>query len=123
LTGVGAVQRLGGLGLLGADHQVLDLEASGVGVGDVVGHDVELAAKRHLARKADVERVVHGELTRAAGATNAPHPLKQPSCQLENVSDKTKNRKVNGGCWSESAGQIQPATKWPPKHIVNHAPA
>jgi hypothetical protein len=86
LDGVGAAGGLGRLGGLGADHQVLDLEAGGVGVGDVVGHDVELAAKRHLARKADVERVVHDELTRAAGATNAPQSYQQPSCQLENVS-------------------------------------
>ena len=35
---------------LGLHQQVLNLEAGGVGVGDVVGHDVELAAQRHLAR-------------------------------------------------------------------------
>lgn len=34
---------------LGSEHQLLDLEAGGVGVGDVVGHDVQFATQRHLA--------------------------------------------------------------------------
>ena len=34
---------------LGAHQQLLNLEAGGVRIGDVVGHDVELAAQRHLA--------------------------------------------------------------------------
>ena len=42
-------------------HQVLDLEAGGVDVGQVVGGDVELALQRHLPRQSDVEGVVHAE--------------------------------------------------------------
>lgn len=38
----------GALAHLGADHQLLDLEAGGVGVGDVVGHDIQFATQRHL---------------------------------------------------------------------------
>ncbi|MNS78254.1 hypothetical protein D3C72_1118580 [compost metagenome] len=44
---------------LGPDHQLFDLEPGGVGVGDVVRHDVELAAKRHLTGQSDVGGVFH----------------------------------------------------------------
>jgi len=49
----------GALAHFGPDHQLFDLEAGGVGVDDVVGHDVQLAAKRHLARQSDIGGVFH----------------------------------------------------------------
>ena len=40
-------------------HQGLELEAGGVGVGDVVRDDIHLALQHHLLRQSDVESVVH----------------------------------------------------------------
>ncbi|MNI47081.1 hypothetical protein D3C73_1015800 [compost metagenome] len=60
----------GPLADLGPDHQLLDLEAGGVGVGDVVGHDVQLAAKRHLSRQSDIGGVFHGRAPFAASRRN-----------------------------------------------------
>jgi hypothetical protein len=45
--------------LFGGAEQALHLEARGVRIGDVVGHDVELAAQGHLPRQPDEGRVVH----------------------------------------------------------------
>ena len=86
-----------------AHHQALDLEAGGVGVGDVVRDDVELAAQRHLTRQADIEGVVHGDVYAWACATLSYAKTLQALGQSE-TSMKTTNNKVNGRPSAEIAG-------------------
>ncbi|MNN34522.1 hypothetical protein D3C81_1483300 [compost metagenome] len=74
----------GALADFGSDHQLFDLEPGGVGIGDVVRHDVELAAKRHLTGQSDVGGVFHecGSFADLV-ATTVPTGLIQPQRGFE----------------------------------------